>query len=472
MSIEPVTNNITNDASASSVSAVYKKTEPYPNDSLELSTKYNNLSKKKKASLYAASSTAFLACTSFVFLKYQKNRILNLYKKKLVISNLPEKLEFKPAKTLEEAMKYTKDVLGIKEVDKNFTLEALNIANKGITDVSNAQKGKLFLPTKLRFEKKKKDSVIASVDNNIYYDTFGNLVINKSYFDESFLDKSIQNFLFSKDNKNKIYSNHEATGKLRAQYRWGCVYPELKTDLEKLVKRFYQDKSSLSIDEKQVLYYSLLNAFTNASRSQRTPFETLKEIIANKRYLSILKRNNFQTDLEKIKSMSYKEKQKYLTNIIKTLEKNNIYFNEYYGITSPAYSIYHEMGHLQDFAKNLKELDVMKWDIKFSKLWGKRGKYGEYRFGVREIENRWGANAKDKYRKMFENQPNRFKNRYPDLYEFLTNEESKVAAGKVSSYAQSGIGEFIAETYAAMIEKKSIPDDVMALYRKYRGPEF
>ena len=67
--------------------------------------------------------------------------------------------------------------------------------------------------------------------------------------------------------------------------------------------------------------------------------------------------------------------------------------------------------------------------------------------------------------------PEKFKKKYPDLYEFVTEKCNLQTSGKISAYAQSGIGEFIAETYARMIDGKTIPDDVMALYRKYKGPE-
>ena len=45
-----------------------------------------------------------------------------------------------------------------------------------------------------------------------------------------------------------------------------------------------------------------------------------------------------------------------------------------------------------------------------------------------------------------------------------------VTAGKVSAYAQTSIGEFIAETYAKMVSGDTIPDDVLKLYKKYNGP--
>ena len=56
------------------------------------------------------------------------------------------------------------------------------------------------------------------------------------------------------------------------------------------------------------------------------------------------------------------------------------------------------------------------------------------------------------------------------MYEHLTNSEIQKTAGKISPYAQTGIGEFIADTYAELIKGTKLSDDVMALYKKYNGP--
>ena len=64
----------------------------------------------------------------------------------------------------------------------------------------------------------------------------------------------------------------------------------------------------------------------------------------------------------------------------------------------------------------------------------------------------------------------KFKKQYPDLYEFLTNKEKHNTALKVSSYASTGIGEFIAEVYAGLIQGKKYSNEVINLYKKYNGP--
>ena len=68
---------------------------------------------------------------------------------------------------------------------------------------------------------------------------------------------------------------------------------------------------------------------------------------------------------------------------------------------------------------------------------------------------------------------------YPEMYEFLTDDKIQRTAGYISSYAKTGITEFIAETYARMISiivnggdpYKELPQNVIALYKRYNGPE-
>ena len=132
------------------------------------------------------------------------------------------------------------------------------------------------------------------------------------------------------------------------------------------------------------------------------------------------------------------------------------------------------MGHLQDFAKNLKELDLKHWKLPSFKECYNKARSGRKHIdnsSVEHVDNRWGGLTYKGYKNLFENDPAKFNKRYPDLYEFLTNQEYQQSAGKVSAYAQTSIGEFIAETYAKMVRGDKISDDVMKLYEKYNGPK-
>ena len=114
--------------------------------------KKKKLSTAAKIGIGLAGVAGGLVGTCVLVSRHQTGKLKKLYNEKLVLSNLPEKLEFQEAKTLEEALKFAKDTLKIPEVDNNFTLEALNFVNRGLVDVANANKGKLFLPRKLHFE--------------------------------------------------------------------------------------------------------------------------------------------------------------------------------------------------------------------------------------------------------------------------------------------------------------------------------
>ncbi len=131
------------------------------------------------------------------------------------------------------------------------------------------------------------------------------------------------------------------------------------------------------------------------------------------------------------------------------------------------------MGHLQDYAKNLKELDVKNWKIPtFKDAWkdAKAGKKHPNNTEIDHVNNRWKGLTYDGLKDLFEKEPDKFKKKYPDLYEFLTNQTTQQTAGKISWYAQTSIGEFVAEVYAKLVSGVKLPDDVMELYKKYNGP--
>ena len=72
------------------------------------------------------------------------------------------------------------------------------------------------------------------------------------------------------------------------------------------------------------------------------------------------------------------------------------------------------MKFLQDFAKNLKELDIKQWKFNFSEIWENakhKTKTGENlsRVGVEEVDNRWGSIYNDYYKKLFDEKPEKFK---------------------------------------------------------------
>ena len=54
--------------------------------------------------------------------------------------------------------------------------------------------------------------------------------------------------------------------------------------------------------------------------------------------------------------------------------------------------------------------------------------------------------------------------------EFANSKSIQATARKVSEYEPASPAEFVAETFAGLLDGKTYSDDVMALYKKYGGP--
>ena len=160
-------------------------------DTVELSTKQTEkkgLSTGQKWAIGIGSALAGLVIAGILISRHETSKLKKLYEQNMVFQNLAEKIDFKEAKTVEEGIKFAKDVLKVGEVDKNFTLDAINFANKGLVEVSNANKGKLFIPKKLWY-REMGDDTLAGVIQDIKSPYFGHLRVNKKFFEHERLNK-------------------------------------------------------------------------------------------------------------------------------------------------------------------------------------------------------------------------------------------------------------------------------------------
>jgi len=430
-------------------------------DTVELSSsapKKKKLGAGAKIAIGIVSGVAVLLGTMVAVSKLQTNRLTKLYKEKLVPKVFDKKLVFKEASSRDEAVKYAKEVLGVQKVDENMTIEALNYANRGITDVVNKNIGQeLFIPRSYVYEKLEKDKTLAYVNQSVRSKRFGELGLNKIYFDDEFLTQSLKEQLGDGKNAQSaidiLFSSSDGAG---LKFKLG---DKNGADVKRLINKFKQDPKSLSIDEKRFLRLTTNAGFLG---NKRASFD----------YEGLLKAENIKLD---ISGMTTVEKIKAIDNYLK---KRNLIMEVKidYSKEDNLKTIYHEMGHLQDFAKNLKELDLKGWDFDLKKIFReageeiKSGRKFEDRAGVDEIDNRWGGSTYKGFAELLKNDPEKFKKRYPDLYAHLKDKDIHATALKVSSYSTTGIGEFVAEVYAKMIRGEKIPDDVMKLYKKYKGP--
>ena len=436
-------------------------TPQIPQDTVEFSAekaikKENGLSKGQKWAIGLGSALAGIIAAGVLISKHETGKLTKLYNEKMQLVNLAEKIDFKEAKTVDEGIKFAKDVLKIGEVGDGFTLDAINYANKGLVDVANANKGHLFMPKKLIFEELEED-VSAQVCGNVYSNRFGEFAINKRFFDTKVLDEKLKKILFYSDGKQKFKLNNK-DGKIEIPILLNVgMVPDKKC--ESLIKQFYENSAGMNIADKRKLVHTI-SAHNEALNGQFEcfPLDTLKK---NRDFYE--KKLGIKIDIESLSKKSTEEQTDYLCDLAAEVREKGFWTKYDMKLQNPEKTIYHEMGHLQDYAKNLKELDVKTRKItKASK---------KHRIkGVDHVSNRWGGLTYDGFKDLFDKNPKEFQKRFPDLYEFLTNQTTQQTAGKVSWYAQTSIGEFIADVYAELVSGAKLPDDVMALYKKCNGP--
>ena len=416
------------------------------NNTVEL-TKNNQPKISKTQKWLMGGGLALLLVGGGVLLKFKsvKKNAQKLYEQNMVLSELPEKIEFKAAKTLEEAKKFTREVLGIKNIDEKFSLEGLNYANEGITNISNANKGKIYIPPKWEFVNSEND-MIAGVAINPFEKSFGTLIINSKYFDHAYLDGKIAKNIMpgSKPLLKKYSYNNGEKAVYYADTLKSRLAPYFEEKLTPIFDKYYTNPQSLTIEEKRLLWTNLdkCAGITNLKYSPLSYIHRYKEKFEEmgiKFSVYELMKKTQEEQLEFVKQSFITCEEKGSPAIIKICTETPLGF------------IYHEVGHWQDLAKNLKPNEI---DVEI----------------LEKFENRWGALHYENCKRAWDKGQDYFKKKYPELHEFITDQEIQLTASEVSSYAQTGIGEFIAETYSGLISGKKFSDKVMNLYKKYNGP--
>lgn len=429
-------------------------------DTIEISNKPKKKKLSKGAKWAIGIGGAIVATAGAIVFraKIKASHLQKLYKEKLILSNLPEKIDFKEAKTVEEGIRFAKEVLKIKEVSPDFTLDAINFANKGIVDVANANKGKCFLPTKLCF-KNMEDDTIAGTYKVIQSKDFGRMTINKKYFDENFLTKILTEEIPGMSKTSKVSKELDKIVEKEIQKK-GYSHQDLlciqwDENFKDLVRRFKENPNNLTVSEKRDLW-RIYHA-TDKTFQEKWNIYPKYFLERNKK---LFEEQGIKYNIDEIGKMSTKEQSEKMFELLKEhYEKTGKAIAMKSVDNSPYNTIYHEMGHLQDYAKNLKELDVNRLYF-----WKKNSPIET------ALDNRWRGLTYEGFDDLFKKDKESFKALYPDMYEHLTNPEIQKTAGKISPYAQTGIGEFIADTYAELIKGTKLSDDVMALYKKYNGP--
>lgn len=240
--------------------------------------------------------------------------------------------------------------------------------------------------------------------------------VNKKIFDN--IDKSIENSIDSleqvikfvkKDNGKWAFHKHSVIA---------------EDDAQKLANQFVKYKEGNFTFKQKLDFYSSLDVLHNRINSyNEVPLNTIRQLLKQPNIKKFCADNNILTDLEKIKLLSNEEQH----NLIQSMQDNGVIFHIGFDIKSLSAfdTIYHEMGHIQDMTPRCLTTDKYKFDY---------SKYSD------------------------------------ELKAWVDNQENMQVANRVSEYASHGPGEFIAETFARMIQGNKLSDEVLALYRKLKGP--
>ena len=318
---------------------------------------------------------------------------------------LAEHIEFKPAKTVEEAFEFGKKNLGLNY--KGFSdkdIETLNWVNEGFVNISNKMKGKTKLPKTISYEHIDDVTLLEVIRDGSLFK------VNKTVFGD--IDTTINKYLNS--GEYWVSAKGEQVGIPN-------IYSELERDeIIKSIRKFKNNKYSFA--EKVELFENLQGINAEANTLSLNPISRLKLFLSNAKIKDRMVKANLETDINKIMKMSHDEQSDLLSSCI---NEANIKIG--YKSTSRFKTIYHEFGHLND----------------------------------PNISSR--ACVKAFYDKNNEAYPK-------ELTEWFNNTHNLKVSGEVSSYATENPAEFIAETFAGLVEGKKFSDDVMALYKKYGGP--
>ena len=423
-------------------------------DTVEISSKKGEkkgLSKGVKRALIAGGVLA----TAFLALRYGPKIIATCnVKRRLPIRSLPENITFTEAKTLEEARKYASETLQIKKIDENITLETLNFINKGLTDVSNAQKGKVVMPTAVRM--RKLEGASAAVKSSLWSKNVGEMTINENFFSLNDFNEVVKRELKMPDGKNVYYK--DASGKYRSRYVYNKIFkPKFDDESSKLLDKFYANPDSLSKSEKLSLKLILKSGISNGSVN----IDKQSPIVLLARFKDEFKKRGINYDLADFNGKSDSEIRKFINEKIEpVIASTNNHININLDMNCQYKTIYHEMGHLQDINKN------------YGVITEKMNIFKTLRTKIFSHTNHFAKKTDKEIIELMKTEKGRnlLKKEAPLTYEFITDKNIQNVAAEVSDYATTGIGEFVAETYAQMVSGKPLSQKVKDLYAKYNGP--
>lgn len=436
--------------------------------------------KKKKLSTGAkvGIGTGFLATAGLIAFLVMKGKVSEA-------KQLAEHIEFKPAQTLEEAIKFGKEHLGIKSYEDFGAndLDAINWLNEGFVNVSNRMKGKLRMPKQILFTDDQNilgEHSLAGVvsDSNLPQELkkySGSFFLNKKFFSDPI--EAVNND-FKKALKHGYFEKTE-DGKIKVN---SLFAPETGDMLIDIIEDFQREKSFNSAVRVSVAIENMRNAVNAYTKN---PLEVIQSLLKDEKNISMFKEAGINTSLNDIKNLSLKEQieiRKTMTALLK--EQNEAsYVNNLIGSDKQYAEKLVEKGFL-DKVETIKEIETNKLAeiIKYTEEYtGKKEKFYPIELCIDELDksspfatvyHEMGHLQDMKPRCLTTAKYNYDYSKYSqELKDWVDNDDNIRIASRVSGYSTSGPGEFIAETFAKLVEGRKVSQEVKDLYRKLGGPE-
>lgn len=436
--------------------------------------------KKKKLSTGAkvGIGAGFLATAGLIAFLVMKGKVSEA-------KQLAEHIEFKPAQTLEEAIKFGKEHLGIKSYEDFGAndLDAINWLNEGFVNVSNRMKGKLRMPKQILFTDDQNilgEHSLAGVvsDSNLPQELkkySGSFFLNKKFFSDPI--EAVNND-FKKALKHGYFEKTE-DGKIKVN---SLFAPETGDMLIDIIEDFQREKSFNSAVRVSVAIENMRNAVNAYTKN---PLEVIQSLLKDEKNISMFKEAGINTSLNDIKNLSLKEQieiRKTMTALLK--EQNEAsYVNNLIGSDKQYAEKLVEKGFL-DKVETIKEIETNKLAeiIKYTEEYtGKKEKFYPIELCIDELDksspfatvyHEMGHLQDMKPRCLITAKYNYDYSKYSqELKDWVDNDDNIRIASRVSGYSTSGPGEFIAETFAKLVEGRKVSQEVKDLYRKLGGPE-
>lgn len=333
--------------------------------------------------------------------------------KTLKPANFAEHIDFKPAKTMEEAVEFAKKHLGVEKFNLENDVEMANWVNEGLVNISNRFKGKAHMPKNIIFDEK---YFAKSPEAAAYCHGSETIAFNKKYFSNDLI----------KDVGEKLELLCPVADEGAGTFKNIIIHGEdwhIKEQLFEHYDKLLQNPQNYSRFDAAHTGMLIDDYIAAVKFAQKHPTHMLKKCANNSKAMAICEQNGIDLSIEKFNKLSKEQQDEFMKKFYGVIYKHKIFLAGHasHRGNSKFDILYHEMGHL------LHNENTSIKDRVFGILSSKAEKA------------------------------------------FLADIDKLDTAGKISWYAQTNPKEFVAETFNALCAGKKLPDDVMKLYQYYKG---